>query len=157
MQGVDVANQTSSAEDGALTRELLMELNLTPLENAVARLGEGLQRYQLDVSDSQIRDGLIQRFEFSYEIAHKMLKRYLIATSPTPEHYEQMPFSDLIRSGNEQALLRSDWPVWRGYRDMRSRTSHTYDEAVALQVVSGIPDFLIEAEYLLAQLRKRAA
>jgi hypothetical protein len=38
---------------------------------------------------------------------------------------------------------------------MRSKTSHTYDENVALKVVEGIPDFLKEARYLLAQLQRR--
>ncbi|NBW44125.1 MAG: nucleotidyltransferase, partial [Betaproteobacteria bacterium] len=45
-------------------------LDLTPLSNAVNRLGEGLVRYQVDTKDAQIRDGLIQRFEFTYEISH---------------------------------------------------------------------------------------
>ncbi|MDK4574110.1 nucleotidyltransferase substrate binding protein [Kingella kingae] len=43
---------------------------------------EGWQRYLQDTSDTQIRDGLIQRFEFTYEISHKILKRY----SPTPHN-----------------------------------------------------------------------
>jgi hypothetical protein len=34
------------------------------------------------------------------------------------------------------------------YRDMCSKTSHTYDEEVALKVVAGIPDLLNEARYL---------
>jgi len=38
---------------------------------------------------------------------------------------------------------------------MRSQTSHTYDEAKALEVVAAIPDFLAEAEYLRDQLRQR--
>ena len=52
-------------------------IDLSPLERAVNRLSEGWIRYQLDTSDLQIRDGLIQRFEFTYEISHKTLKRYL--------------------------------------------------------------------------------
>ena len=50
-----------------------MSLDISPLINALARLSEGLQRYQQDISDIQIRDGLVQRFEFTYEISHKML------------------------------------------------------------------------------------
>jgi nucleotidyltransferase substrate binding protein (TIGR01987 family) len=122
---------------------------------AVDRLREGLDRYQRDISDTQIRDGLIQRFEFTYELSHKMLKRYLEATSASPDQYDAMPFADLIRSGNEQGLLLGDWPRWRIYREMRSRTSHTYDEKVALAVVAGIPDFLEEAAHLREQLRAR--
>lgn len=129
--------------------------DISALEKAIDRLQEGLARYQTDITDTQIRDGLIQRFEFSYEQSHKMLKRYLEFVSPTPEQYDAMPFQDLVRSGNEQALLKSDWPHWKQYRDMRSKTSHTYDEEIALAVVARIPDFLQEALYLRDQLRAR--
>lgn len=132
-------------------------LDLTPLGNAIARLKEGLERYLRDTSDTQIRDGLVQRFEFTYEISHKMLKRYLEAVSPSPEQYDAMPFQDLIRSGNEQGVLSGDWSKWRVYRGMRSKTSHTYNEEVALEVVQAIPAFLDEAEHLYRHLRERHA
>ncbi len=130
-----------------------MHLNTTFLQNAVLRLEEGLARYTLDESDSQIRDGLIQRFEFSYELSHKTLKRYLAQASANPSELDAMPFADLIRTANEHGLLAGDWPAWRVYRDMRNKTSHTYDESVALEVVRGIPAFLHEAKALLAALQ----
>ena len=133
-----------------------MSLDLTPLVNAVQRLAEGLERYRCEIDDTQIRDGLVQRFEFTYEISHKMLKRYLESTAPTPTVFDQMAFADLIRTANEQGLLRGDWSDWKLYREMRSRTIHSYDEAVALEVVAGIPAFLAEAQYLLAQLQERS-
>jgi nucleotidyltransferase substrate binding protein (TIGR01987 family) len=131
------------------------KLNLAPLENAVSRLTEGLARYEKDITDTQIRDGLIQRFEFCYEISHKMLKRHLEAVSPTPEQFDAMAFADLIRSANEQGLLLGDWSSWKIYREMRSKTSHTYDEEIAIEVVQGIPAFLEEARHLLKQLQER--
>ncbi|NRQ41676.1 nucleotidyltransferase substrate binding protein [Rheinheimera sp. YQF-2] len=134
-----------------------MSLDISPLMNAIARLSEGLQRYRQDISDIQIRDGLVQRFEFTYEISHKMLKRYLEQSSASPDQFDVMPFADLIRTANEQGLLQGDWPAWRGYRDMRSKTSHTYDEDIALQVVAGIPAFLAEAQFLATQLTERLA
>ena len=132
-----------------------MTLDLTPLINAVKRLEEGLARYQSDISDIQIRDGLIQRFEFTYELSHKMLRRYLEAAAADPTEFDAADFQYLIRSANEQGLLLSAWPAWRHFRDMRSKTSHTYDETVALKVVEGIPDFLTEARYLLSELQRR--
>ncbi|WP_369930470.1 HI0074 family nucleotidyltransferase substrate-binding subunit [Xanthomonas sp. NCPPB 2632] len=120
----------------------------------MARLTEGWIRYQQDITDTQIRDGLIQRFEFTYEISHKMLKRFLEMTSANPAEFDGMTFQDQIRSANERSLLRGDWPAWRRYRDMRGRTSHTYAEEVALQVVTGIPDFIEEARYLLKRLQE---
>ena len=122
-------------------------------DNAIARLDEGWTRYQRDVSDIQIRDGLIQRFEFTYEISHKMLRRFLELTSANPAEFDGMAFQDMIRTGNERGLLLGDWPAWRKYREMRSRTSHTYDEEVAIEVVKGIPAFQREAAHLLQRLR----
>lgn len=127
-------------------------LELTPLERAISRLQEGWVRYQKDISDTQIRDGLIQRFAFTYEISHRMLKRFLEATSPNPAEFDNMSFQGLIRSGNERGLLLGDWSEWRKYREMRSKTSHTYDEGVALQVVDGIPRFLKEVAHLRDRL-----
>ncbi|MDY5107284.1 MAG: nucleotidyltransferase substrate binding protein [Actinobacillus minor] len=133
----------------------MTELDITPLKNAFFRLEEGLTRYQSDITDLQIRDGLIQRFEFTYELSHKMLKRYLEATAANPEEFDTMTFQDLIRTGNEKGLLLGDWTDWRRYRDMRSRTSHTYDEETALQVIAGIPAFLAEAAFLVQSLQKQ--
>ncbi|URD67115.1 nucleotidyltransferase substrate binding protein [Conchiformibius steedae DSM 2580] len=106
----------------------MSELSIQPLINAVKRLHEGWLRYLQDTDDAQIRDGLIQRFEFTYEISHKILKRYLEYTSANPTQFDGMSFQDLIRTANEQNLLLGDWTDWKQYRDMRARTSHTYDE-----------------------------
>ena len=134
-----------------------MRLDLTSFEEAIKRLDEGLARYQGDITDTQIRDGLIQRFEFTYELAHKTLKRYLESAAPNPEDIDRMAFQDLIRTANEQTLLRGEWKNWKQYREMRSRTSHAYDEKMALQVVEGIPDFLTEVAYLRDSLKGRIA
>lgn len=83
-----------------------------------------------------------------------MLKRYLEQTSPNPAEFDGMSFQDLIRTGNEKGLLLGNWTDWRRYREMRSRTSHTYDENTAIQVVFGIPQFLEEAKYLVQSLQK---
>lgn len=133
------------------------KLDLSPLERAIERLNEGWARYQQDISDTQIRDGLIQRFEFTYEISHKMLKRHLEATSANPAEFDDMSFQDLIRMGNERGLLLGGWPEWRNYRDMRAKTSHTYDEDIALEVVACIPGFQGEATYLQQKLRAAQA
>jgi nucleotidyltransferase substrate binding protein (TIGR01987 family) len=134
-----------------------MKLDTTSLGNAVGRLREGLARYDREPKDEQIRDGLIQRFEFTYELTHKMLRRYLKESAASPDEIEQMPFADLVRTGNAQGLLRGDWPAWRRFREMRARTSHTYDAKVASQVASAIPAFLEEAEHLYDELQRRLA
>src|SRR6266481_3249701 len=115
-----------------------MALDLTSLANAVARLREGLARHRHEPADEQLRDGLIQRFEFTYELSHRTLKRFLKDGAASPDDIEQMSFADLIRTANAQGLLRGDWPAWRRFRQMRARTSHTYDATAAAQVVAAI-------------------
>jgi nucleotidyltransferase substrate binding protein (TIGR01987 family) len=105
--------------------------------------------------NEQLRDGLIQRFEFTFELSHKMLRRYLRETAASPDEFERMPFADLIRAGNAQGLLNADWPAWRRFREMRGRAGHTYDAQAALTVVSAIPEFLEEAEHFCAELEQR--
>lgn len=128
------------------------KLDISPLSKAIQRLDEGLKRYQTDISDTQIRDGLIQRFEFTYELSHKMLRRYLILKSASPSLIGEMNFQDIVRTGNEKNLLLGNWMDWKKYREMRSRTSHTYDEETALDVVAGIPKFLAEVKFLQQKL-----
>ena len=134
-----------------------MKLDTTSLGNAVRRLREGLARCEREPMDEQVRDGLIQRFEFTYELSHKMLRRYLKETAASPDEIERMAFADLIRTGNAQGLLRGDWLAWRRFREMRARTSHTYDAEVASQVAAAIPEFLEEAEHLYDELQRRLA
>jgi hypothetical protein len=44
-------------------------------------------------------------------------------------------------------------PEWRRYREMRARSSYSYAEETAHQVLDVIPQFLAEAQFLLTRLR----
>lgn len=134
-----------------------MPLDVSPLARAIARLDEGLARHRAEPADEQLRDGLIQRFEFTYDLTHKMLRRALEAAAANPEEIDRMSFPTLVRTGFEQGLLASDWSVWRVWREMRNITSHTYDEVKAQQVAAAIPDFLEEAREAFRRLDTQTA
>jgi nucleotidyltransferase substrate binding protein (TIGR01987 family) len=136
-------------------------IDLSSLEKAIAQLKKSLDYADSDLAQNdpdiaqQFRAAGIQAFEYTYELAHKMLKRYLEATEPTPESIDAMSFQELIRTGAEKGLLLHSWDVWHFYRQCRSITSHTYDEAKAEDVFSRLKDFLEEAAFLCAQIKKR--
>lgn len=129
-----------------------MPLDFSPLAKAVSRLADGLARHRIEPTDELLRDGLIQRFEFTYDLAHKMLRRALEEAAANPEEVDRMTFPTLIRTAVELGLVSGDWAVWRTYREMRNITSHTYDEAKARQVAEAIPAFLDEARALVERL-----
>jgi len=133
-----------------------MNLDLSALEKAVAQLAEGLQIASQPGANALLRDGAIQRFEYTYEVSWKMLKRFLELTSSDPQSIDTVAFSELIRIGYEQGVLRSSYDVWATFRKARSTTSHTYDQNKAQQVFEIIPQFLSEARYLLEELRTRS-
>lgn len=138
-----------------------MSLDLTPLGNALAQLEKSLAyaNSPAAMADSglreQLRNSVIQCFEFTYELSWKMLKRYLEATEPNPSELDTGTFQNLIRLGNERALLRSDWRQWRTYRQARTDSGHTYDASKAEAVFAIAPDFLVEARALFGELTRR--
>jgi nucleotidyltransferase substrate binding protein (TIGR01987 family) len=134
----------------------MMPLDFTPLESAAARLAEGLARHHAEPGDAQLRDGLIQRFEFTYDLAPKMLRRALEADAANPGEIDAMSFPTLIRTAEEQGYIAGGWDKWRTYREMRNITSHTYDEAKAAQVVAAIPGFLADVRELVGELLRRS-
>ena len=138
-----------------------MRLDLTPLENAVARLEDGLVQYDSHVVREfpqireQMRAGAIQAFEFTYELSHKMIKRYLEQASANPAEIEELSFRDMIRRAWQAGLLRSEVDSWMEHRANRGATSHAYNDARAERVFQGIPEFLEEARHLLKELQAR--
>ena len=99
--------------------------DITPFKRAIQRLEEGLERYRKDTSDLQIRDGLIQRFEFTYELGCNTLKRYLEYTAANPALLDQMTFQDQIRTANEHGTsARGVARVARLSKDARHDESH---------------------------------
>ncbi len=129
-------------------------LILDSFEKAIQSLSIVLKEREIHPDNLFVRDAAIQRFEYTYEISHKMLKRHLEATSPTPTEIDGMSFQNIIRTGSERGLLLNGWEKWRLYRTSRGTTSHAYDEKKALQVLEIIPDFYEEAKHLLASLKE---
>ena len=130
-------------------------LDFSSLSKAIQQLRVGLDILQADPANQLYRDGVIQRFEFTYGLSHKMLLRFLEQNSANPEEIEQMTLAALIRTGAERGLLKSGWNEWKLFREARNLTSHTYNQAKAEEVLQVIPNFLAEAEFLHEQLQQR--
>lgn len=126
--------------------EDLIEIQL--LINALDRLEEGLHRYKENPEDELIRDGVIQRFEFCYEVSVSTIKRFLKLSVAQPATVDAMSFQELIRTAHQKGVLAGNWPEWKSYRKARGSTSHVYSAPIAEEVFHQIPAFFLEARYL---------
>lgn len=124
-------------------------LDFSSLRNALSTLDEALARASLQ--DTLLRDGCIQRFEYTYELSIRMLRRKLEEISDHAEAIDQASFRELIRIAAEKGLL--DNPKrWFDFREKRNITSHTYNEKKAQEVFAIIPEFAQAAHVLLQHL-----
>ncbi len=129
--------------------------HLTSFVQVTERVEESWLCYQADTSNALMRDSLLHRFKIAYEMACKVLKRYLQYASAEPGQFRQMGFQDVIRTANQQGLLLGGLSDWLFFRDMRGRTSYAYEDEVALEIAKNTPRFLKEATYLRDRLLER--
>lgn len=99
-------------------------------EKALKQLAEGV-----NVSNpSELeKEGIIQRFEYTFDLAWKTLKDYL-----QYQGYQDITGSrDAFREGFKSGLIGSG-EVWMRMIESRNLTSHTYDEDTATNILESI-------------------
>jgi nucleotidyltransferase substrate binding protein (TIGR01987 family) len=131
-----------------------MILDLSSLERALESLGRAVTRAAGSPQDEELRDAVIQRFEYCYELCWKMVKRRIEADAAVPADVDAMSFHMLMREAAERGLVR-DVTRWLEYREQRSITAHTYDAAKARSVYQTAGPFLADAQGVMGELRKR--
>lgn len=100
-----------------------------------------------------IRAGVIQHFEVVYEVAWKLMRRWLNA-NVTPGIADGVSRRQLYRLAAENGLI-TDMDVWMQYHEARNRTSHVYDGERARKVYQSTLTFAADAARLLRVLEAR--
>jgi len=137
-----------------------VKLDYSSLEDAVAQLQRSLDYLHGDLARTdpglreQFRAATIQAFEFTYELAIKMIQRQLAQIAANPDALREMDFADRMRDAADAGIVRDALPYTR-YRELRNKTSHTYDAERAEETVSVIDEFLRDVRFLLQELQKR--
>jgi nucleotidyltransferase substrate binding protein (TIGR01987 family) len=138
-----------------------MPLVLDNLRNAVAALRAvqaksqdiAFMAAQDDITREAIRSGVIQHFEFTYELSWKLIRRWL-EENIARDSADGVSRRELFRMGAENRLI-DDVAAWMRYHDARNDTSHTYNLSVAAKVYAVSLDFVVDADRLLAALEAR--
>lgn len=101
---------------------------------AVDRLSEAIEEYSSNINNTVLRDGLIQRFEFTFELSWKALKEYMIDQGIKDEL--QFP-KQVLKTAYENHIINNE-NVWNEMLNARNSTSHIYDDKVAEHIGKSI-------------------
>jgi len=101
------------------------EIARTQYNRALDRLHEVVALDETDI----IRDSLIQRFEFTYELAWKCMFYWL-----RDEGEQVLEMQKPIIAAAFRCELIADPMLWEEIKKQRDETSHTYNEASAVSV-----------------------
>ncbi|MGC3971600.1 MAG: HI0074 family nucleotidyltransferase substrate-binding subunit [Pirellulales bacterium] len=124
-------------------------IDLSPLGDAIVQLDAGIREAERYPNHELLRDGVIQRFEYSHELGLKFLRRVL--ETIFGDDVDRAPYNEILRSAAERELIK-DVESWFAYRSARNKTSHTYDARVAIEVYKVAQQFLPDVTYLFTRL-----
>ncbi len=126
------------------------KINFDSLEKAILQLEAGIFQAQQHVQDELMRDGVIQRFEYTMDLAWKMLQRFLKVELQV-EEYALRSKKDIFREAARLQII-DDAESWINYYEARNETSHDYDTVKAQNVYAQVLLFLPDVKKLLVKL-----
>jgi len=127
---------------------------LNSFEALVAKTSDGAFMSGLDdVTRFGLKAGVIQNFEFTYELCWKFLQRWIRANVSPEDSDHPRTRKDLFRMAARYGLIDDPDP-WFVYGDARNLTSHTYSESIAEEVYAIALKFIKDAGVLLNRLEK---
>ena len=130
-------------------------LDLSLLQRANHRLEQSLHSYDASPESEPLRDSVVMRFMFTYELLLQVISRFVELEHPkfTPE--SEMTRSKIVRRANDLGVLRMEWEEFIRYRDARNSVAHTYNEAKAMRVVELAHSLASEARYVLQHIKEK--
>lgn len=112
------------------TEDIRWIQRLNHFSKALGQLRKFIEKGALNELEQQ---GLIQAFEYTYELAWNTLKDYFEVQGETEIHGSR----DAFRLAFKRGLIK-DGETWMDMIKSRALTSHTYDEEVAEQIAAAI-------------------
>lgn len=128
-----------------------MILDVTPLEKAIGALKRGIIRSTASPGDEELRDAVIQRFEFTMDLAWKFMQRFLKNAGVTDNEIRTK--RDLFRETARIGLIGAP-EKWFAYYEARNETSHTYNQEVAERVYQKALEFFEDVTGFLIELKQ---
>ena len=133
-------------------------LDYSQLQKAIKSLQEGIHIYDLHKHDAALkdllRDSVIQRFEYTFEMSWKMLQRW-IRLYISPADADPLTKKDLFRLASRQGLI-DDPQTWFLFIEARNISVHTYNEDNAKKAFDAALTFATTAPSLLQHMQEKS-
>lgn len=113
---------------------------LENFERALLLLREAFEKDPAEMSDLE-KEGVIQRFEYTFELAWKTLKDYLVYSGIV---FDQITPRSVIKEAFAAKII-TDGQAWINMLDQRNLMSHTYDKAIFDAVFPAISQYYVAA------------
>lgn len=124
-------------------------IKLHNFDNALERLKEGIAKY--NEADDLLRDGVIQRFEFTFELAWKTLKAVFEDEGLIGLNSPKM----VLREAFVADMIKDD-ELWLSMLSDRNSTAHIYNEQLAIKICNNIQKkYVIALVNLLDKIKFR--
>ena len=99
-------------------------------EKAFIQLSDAVS--QLDQLSTLEKEGLVQRFEYTFELGWKTLKDFLESKNV------EVKFTRDVIKGSFKTELLDDGEIWLEMLEKRNLMAHTYDEVIFRSVLNDI-------------------
>jgi nucleotidyltransferase substrate binding protein (TIGR01987 family) len=129
-------------------KDIRWEQRFSNYRKALRQMGEFFEKQELNKLEAQ---GLVKAFEYTFELAWNTLKDFLEYQGVS----DLVGSRDTIRKAFSEKLL-NDGHVWMRMIESRNKTSHTYNEETAREIVQDVKTLFYPAFCELEQtLSKR--
>jgi nucleotidyltransferase substrate binding protein (TIGR01987 family) len=120
-------------------------------ERAFLLLREAFEKDIVTMSDLE-KEGMIQRFEYTFELAWKTLKDYLVYSGVV---FDQITPRSVIKQAFAAKIIE-DGQTWIDMLEQRNLMSHTYDKETFDAVVRNISQrYFVALEQVFTWLRQK--
>lgn len=130
------------------------ELNLNVLKKSLETLKDcykDLTEQKDEKIKTYIKDSCVQRFEYTYETAKKIMNKFLKKEYDKQE--KDLTINNIFREMFALGLIKN-FEHWAGYREKRNLTSHEYNIELTYPIIDIVPEFIEDVDFLTESLEK---
>ncbi len=132
-----------------------MSIDISNLKSALDTLKSSIKTLNANRTCNfadMLEDSCIKRFEYTLEIARKLMKKVLKKVYGITE--EELTVNNTFRFMQGYNFI-TNWENWKEYNEKRNDTAHEYDLIKSHKLIDLIPQFIEDTDFLIEKLEEK--